>query len=129
MQAISTQLTEAQQTFLKNYRELLTEVESAINYVSECYIKNDHDIGDRLLKSVMQGLIPYNEENLTIQSIFQKDAEAIEALNLFQEAALQAEKVEEVFPHEQERMVFLHETLLPRKRNWTKIIDKYIMTH
>ncbi|PYZ92817.1 hypothetical protein CR194_14300 [Salipaludibacillus keqinensis] len=114
---------------MKNYQDLLTEVESAIQYVSECYIKDDHDIGDRLLKSVMLGLIPYNEENLTIQSIMHHDRDAMNHLTKFQEAVRWAVNVDEVFPDEQQRMRFIHETLLPRKQKWKAIIDKYLITH
>lgn len=126
---ISSRLTSAKREFLHNYLGMLTEIENAIQYVSECYIKGDHDIGDRLLKSVMLGLTPYNEENMTIQAIFKEDSKALAALNQFQEAVEEAVNVEKIYPNEQQRMKFLHERLLPRKHEWTQIVENYFKTH
>ncbi|WP_280769528.1 hypothetical protein [Salipaludibacillus daqingensis] len=111
---------------MANYRDLLLEVENAVQYVSECYIKDDYDIGDRLLKSVMEGLIPYNEENVTIQSIFIQDDMAMKTLTRFQESVRSALIVEEAYHDEQQRMRFLHETLLPRKQKWKSVVEKYL---
>lgn len=126
VKGISDRLSEAQKTFLKKYYDLLTEVEEAVQYVGECYIRNDHDIGDRLLKTVMQGLAPYNEENLTIQSIFHKDEKALEVLGKFQEAVQEAVKVEEIYQEDQERMKLLHEQLLPRHKQWKRVVAEYL---
>lgn len=127
--AITNQLTEAQQTFLKNYRDLLTEVESAVQFVSECYSQGDEDIGDRLLKSVTQGLTPYNEENLTMQSIFLKDEIALKTLKKFQDSVQSALIVDEAFFDEQERTSFLHEMLFPKEKKWKSVVENYITTN
>lgn len=129
MCTISSRLTSAQQRFLSNYLDMLAEIDNAIQYVSECYIKDDHDIGDRLLRGVIKGLLPYNEENMTIQSIFQEDETAYEALSQFQEAAKEAVIVEEVYPDKGHRMIFLHEKLIPRKQAWKQFVEKYHTTH
>ncbi|RKL68376.1 hypothetical protein CR203_07820 [Salipaludibacillus neizhouensis] len=126
---ISSRLTSAKRQFLHNYLDMLLEIENAIKYVSECYIKGDHDIGDRLLKSVTLGLIPYNEENMTMQAIFKEDLNALATLHQFQDAVEEAANIEKIYPNEQERMVFLHEKLLPRKHEWTQIVESYYKTH
>ncbi|AOM81935.1 hypothetical protein [Salisediminibacterium beveridgei] len=122
---MSHDLNEAQRNFLANYSDLLVEVEQSLHYVSECYIKGDYDIGDRLLKSVMGGLEPYNTENLTIQSIFHEDAQALSQLNKLIESAKWSVTIEESFPTEEQRMRFLHETLMPRLTAWKNSVDKY----
>ncbi|ADH98586.1 hypothetical protein [Salisediminibacterium selenitireducens] len=122
---MTRKLTKAQREFLANYSDFLVEVEASLQYVSECYIKDDHDIGDRLMKSVMAGLEPYNEENLTLQSIFHEDETALRQLKTFIEAARWAIEVESSFPSEEQRMRFLHETLMPRLKNWKGSVDRY----
>ncbi|GEL08027.1 hypothetical protein [Salisediminibacterium halotolerans] len=123
---MTQQLTEAQQTFLTHYRDMLSEVERSVAYVSECYIKEDYDIGDRLLKSVIESLAAYNIENMTMDSIFSSDAEAVQVLGEFQEAASEALNVDEVHAGEGERMHFTHEVLLPRLAAWGKVVDRYL---
>jgi len=124
--AITKQLTEAQLTFLKNYRDFLTEVESAIQFVSDCYIKGDDDIGDRLLKSVTQGLIPYNNDNLTMRSIFVTDEMALKTLEYFQDSVRSAVIIDEIFSNEAQRIKFLDETFLPRKEKWKNVVENYM---
>ncbi|WP_416147225.1 hypothetical protein ACM26V_13455 [Salipaludibacillus sp. HK11] len=102
------------------------EVERAVQFVSECYIKGDYDIGDRLLKSVMLGLVPYNEENITIQSILANNELAVKTLIRFQDSIRMAIRVDEAFPDEQQRIRFLHETLLPRKQKWKSVVENYL---
>jgi hypothetical protein len=121
---MTAKLTEAQQTFLKMYDDLLNEVEKSIMYVSECYKNNDCDIGDRLLKGVTSGLLPYDEENMTIQSIFHDDKEALKALNTFQSAVQSAVNVDEMFTGAEERLRFLHESLLRQQKEWQTFVKK-----
>lgn len=126
MSIITDQLTDAQQTFLKNYRDLLTEVENAVGFVSDCYTQGDDDIGDRLLKNVTQGLVPYNEENVTMQSIFLKDEIALKMLKYFQDAVSSAVIVDEMFSDVEQRIKFLRETLLPREQKWKSVVENYM---
>lgn len=118
-------LSEAQHNFLANYADLLVEVEESLHYVSECYIKGDYDIGDRLIQSVMSGIESYNKENLTIQSIFHEDELALKQLDKFIETANWSQGIEESFPTEEQRMRFLHETLMPRLKNWKTTVERY----
>ncbi|UCZ52673.1 hypothetical protein LGQ02_17970 [Bacillus shivajii] len=120
---MSKRLTEAQLQFLTNYKDLLQEVESAIQYVSDCYIQEDLDIGDRLMKSVMAGLISYNEENMTMYSVFGDDETAIEHLRSFQEAVTGSMKIEETCADTEERMRFVHETVMPRLQKWKQLVE------
>lgn len=122
---MSNTLNEAQRNFLANYSDLLVEVEQSLHYVSECYIKGDYDIGDRLIKSVMGGLQPYNTENLTIMTIFHEDEQALSQLNKLIETANWSVSIEESFPTEEQRMRFLHETLMPRLTTWKTTVDRY----
>lgn len=126
MSIITDQLTEAQQTFLKNYRDLLTEVENAVQFASDCYMQGDDDIGDRLLKNVTQGLVPYNKENVTMQSIFLKDEIALKMLKYFQDAVRSAVIVDETFSDVEQRIKFLRETLLPREEKWKSVVENYM---
>ena len=118
-------LTDAQRTFLAHYADMLAEVEKSVNYAGECYIKDDTDIGDRLLKNVVQALAAYNVENMTMDSIFSRDEEAVRELQSFQEAIAVALKVEEEFQDEGERIYFVHETLLPLLNAWRARVDQY----
>ena len=120
---MSEKLSQAQEKFLITYSDLLREVESTLQFVSECYTKGDVDIGDRLMREIMLGLVPYNEENITVMSVFGKDEIAVGTLKKFQKAIHQAIKVETSFAHEGERMKFLHETLLPREQKWKQIVE------
>ncbi|UTR16032.1 hypothetical protein MM221_05585 [Salipaludibacillus sp. LMS25] len=95
-----------------------------MTYVSDCYMTNDDDIGDRLLKGVMNGLLPYSEENVTIQSIFHNDKEALSALNKFQAAINSAVHVDEMFTGAEERLRFLQESLLPQQKEWQTFVKK-----
>lgn len=123
---MTEQLTKAQRTFLSNYRDMLAEVEKSVHYVSECYVKEDYDIGDRLLKSVMESLASYSIENMTMDSIFSRDSEAVHALGQFQEAANGALHVDQFYAEEGERMRFTHEMLLPRLTVWKQVVDRYL---
>ncbi|WP_088032511.1 hypothetical protein [Evansella clarkii] len=120
---MSGKLTEAQEKFLITYTGLLKEVESSLQFVSECYTKGDVDIGDRLMKQIMLGLVPYNEENLTVMSVFGNDETAVRALKKFQQAIQKAVNVETEFNEEGDRMKFLHEELLPREQKWKQHVE------
>jgi hypothetical protein len=120
---MSGKLTEAQEKFLITYTGLLKEVESSLQFVSECYTKGDVDIGDRLMKQIMLGLVPYNEENLTVMSVFGNDETAVRALKKFQQAIQKAVNVETEFNEEGDRMKFLHEELVPREQKWKQHVE------
>ncbi|WP_078594351.1 hypothetical protein [Evansella clarkii] len=120
---MSGNLTEAQEKFLITYTGLLKEVESSLQFVSECYTKGDVDIGDRLMKQIMLGLVHYNEENLTVMSVFGNDETAVRALKKFQQAIQKAVNVETEFNEEGDRMKFLHEELLPREQKWKQHVE------
>ncbi|UTR11746.1 hypothetical protein MM300_05440 [Evansella sp. LMS18] len=120
---MSENLTEAQQKFLITYTGLLKEVESSLQFISECYTKGDLDIGDRLMKQIMLGLIPYNEENLTVMSVFGNDETAVGSLKKFQKAIHKAVNVETEFNDEGERMKFLHEELIPGEQKWKQHVE------
>ncbi|MBM7096860.1 hypothetical protein JSY36_14080 [Bacillus sp. H-16] len=124
---MSGKVTAAQSRFLESYVELLGELEDVYAYVSECYIKGDVDIGDRLLRDVMKGMLPYHPENMTVVSIFGDDAEAMQVLGKFHGAVLQAVEVEQRFADGEgtgERMRFLHEVLVRRYQSWRVIVEK-----
>ncbi|MDG5786658.1 hypothetical protein QA612_04080 [Evansella sp. AB-P1] len=116
-------LTDAQKQFLHNYSDLLGEVEKTLQFVSECYMNGDLDIGDRLLNEVMKGLVPYNVENMTIVSIFGSDELGMKRLTKFQESVKEALKVEETFDGESDRLPFLHETLQPSLQKWKQVVE------
>lgn len=119
-------LSEKQQIFVKQYAGLLQEVEEAAQYVGECYIQGDEDIGDRLLASVSTGLIPYNPENMTLLSIFSQDQPAMDKLAQFYEAILTAAKMTETEAAEGDRMRFLHENFIPKLHQWKLTVNQYI---
>ncbi|PYZ95841.1 hypothetical protein CR205_15775 [Alteribacter lacisalsi] len=120
---MSGSITEAQQRFITRYSDLLKELEDVLAYVSECYIKDDTDIGDRLLRDVMAGILPYDPENMTIVSIFGDDPEALEVLGHFHDAALQAAQVEKL-EDTGERMHLLHEILLACYKEWYTVVTR-----
>ncbi|WP_096190248.1 hypothetical protein [Evansella halocellulosilytica] len=124
---MSERLSEAQRQFLANYMELLREVESAVQYVSECYIQDDIDIGDRLIKSVMTGLISYNEENMTMLSVFGGDDVAMQALSNFQESVKASITIEETCTDVKERMQFIHEKIVPQMQKWKQFVERNVV--
>ncbi len=135
---MTEKLTNAQERFLITYVDLLVEVDDVLSYVSECYIKGDVDIGDRLLRDVMKGMLPYHPENMTLVSIFGSDDTALSVLGEFHSAVIQAVEVEERFGFGSagagvaadavgdtgERMRFLHEVLTARYEAWRKVVEK-----
>ncbi|WP_026691416.1 hypothetical protein [Alteribacter aurantiacus] len=126
-------VTDAQGRFLESYEELLRELDDVLGYVSECYIKGDVDIADRLLSDVMKGMLPYHPENMTLVSIFGDDGEAMGVLRTFHECVKEAVDVEERFGHEKDefgavdtgdRMAFLHERLIRTYQLWRAVVVK-----
>ncbi|TMW72385.1 hypothetical protein [Alteribacter natronophilus] len=120
---MTARLDRAQLAFLNNYAELLGELDDVLAYVSECYIKDDYEIGDRLLADVMKGMLPYHPENLTIVSIFGQEEEALETLGCFHEAAQQGADAGNL-EDPGERMHLLHEVLIVRYKLWYSVVKK-----
>ncbi|MDQ0254540.1 hypothetical protein J2S74_001919 [Evansella vedderi] len=119
-------LTEAQHQFLVQYLGLLNEVESTIQFVGECYLQGDADIGDRLLKDIMTSLAPFNRDNMTVYSIFGSDDLALKTLDKFQASVDISINVEERFSRIWDRATFLNDTLAPSLQSWRQIIKKYL---
>ncbi|MBB5173409.1 hypothetical protein [Texcoconibacillus texcoconensis] len=116
-------LSKAQQRFITNYKQMLDEVEAAVRYAGECYINNDHDIGDRLVRDILKGLQPFNTQNMTMLSIFSNDDIAMEVLRKFQDAVNKGITIEETFPGERDKMYFVHETFVPLLQKWKQIVE------
>ncbi|QKS72305.1 hypothetical protein FLK61_37355 [Paenalkalicoccus suaedae] len=121
---MSKQLTIKQKQFLQSYLGLLKEVEEALRYASECYIKDDDDIADRLIKSVMTGLLTYGPENMTMHSLITHDQQAQEELETFYTYTVTAAKLDDEFSQTAEKMSFLHERLLPQLERWRLAMTK-----
>ncbi|MFA9558937.1 hypothetical protein ACERII_16625 [Evansella sp. AB-rgal1] len=112
---------DAQVLFLDNYLQLLKEVEKTIHFVLECYRNNDSDIGERLLKEVLSGLTSYNEENMTLVSIFGTDEITMKRLRNISSAIHEGVSTES-FENEQARMKFINENIHPALIKWKQVL-------
>ncbi|MCD8510331.1 MAG: hypothetical protein LRY73_11040 [Bacillus sp. (in: Bacteria)] len=119
-------ITVAQHEFLKHYLNLLNEMDPVFQFAIQCYENDDVDIGGRLMKDVLAGIIPYNQENMTVYSIFGHDDKALQVIEKLQANIgifLHSLKVDH---GQNEGATLLKEKLLPVFREWKGIVERYV---
>lgn len=112
---------DVQLNFLHKLIQLLEKVEDTLSFAMECYSNGDSDIGDRVVKQVLEGLIPYNQENITVRSIFYNNEVALVKLNEFQATLVIARNLESLTSIK-EKVTLINHELEPQLLEWKQTL-------
>ncbi|MBU9722272.1 MULTISPECIES: hypothetical protein [Bacillaceae] len=120
---MTKKLTAAKERFLQQYIGLLEEVEPSLTFVIECYEQGDGDIGERLLRKVLEGIAPYDEQNMTMVSIFGQAEADMEVLAAYQNVIYVASNMEEELGDEWSPGAYMRDVFLPTHKKWMKRVE------
>ncbi|WP_252315539.1 hypothetical protein [Sinobaca sp. H24] len=115
-------LEQAELDFLARYSDLLDTLEDGFSSVAYFYREGFEESGDRLLLQMLDSVLPYSPENMTMAHIVSEREEHQQVLKQFYDAAAKAGNALEE-KNRSEKMVYLSTVLLPVFQRWKLLVD------
>lgn len=115
-------LEQAELDFLVRYSDLLDTLEDGFSSVAYFYREGFEESGDRLLLQMLDSVLPYSPENMTMAHIVSEREEHQQVLKQFYDAAAKAGNALEE-KNRSEKMVYLSTVLLPVFQRWKLLVD------
>lgn len=115
-------LEQAELDFLARYSDLLDTLEDGFSSVAYFYREGFEESGDRLLLQMLDSVLPYSPDNMTMAHIVSEREEHQQVLKQFYDAAAKAGNALEE-KNRSEKMVYLSTVLLPVFQRWKLLVD------
>lgn len=115
-------LEQAELDFLARYSALLDTLEEGFSSVAYFYREGFEESGDRLLLQMLESVLPYSPENMTMAHIISEREEHQQVLRHFYEVTAKAgSKLED--KNRNEKITYLSTVLLPAFQRWKLLVD------
>lgn len=115
-------LEQAELDFLARYSDLLDTLEEGFSSVAYFYREGYEESGDRLLLQMLESVLPYSPENMTMAHIISEWEEHQQVLRHFYNVTAKAgNELEE--KNRNEKITYLSTVLLPAFQRWKLLVD------
>ncbi|RKD76535.1 hypothetical protein ATL39_0754 [Sinobaca qinghaiensis] len=115
-------LEKAELDFLATYSALLDTLEDGFSSVAYFYREGFEESGDRLLLQMLESVLPYSPENMTMAHIVSERGEHQKVLKQFYQTTAEAGKMLET-KNRHEKITYLSTVLLPVFQRWKLLVD------
>lgn len=124
-----TTLTEDQVQLVREYTEMLQNVEEAFEYVTASFTDYSKTEGDFVLSDILSAYVQIIKVNDDLSIIFHKNLEVKNSILAFQEVVTAAEKLDGIFDKSQEKQKVVQQSLYPAYKKWVDAIYPQLVVY
>jgi len=124
-----TNLTEEQTQLVREYTEMLQNVEEAFEYVAASFTDYSKTEGDLVLSDILTAYVQLIQANDDLTTIFHDNIEVKNSILDFQEVVTAAEKLDGMFDKSQEKQEVVQQSLFPAFKKWVDSIYPQLVVY
>jgi len=124
-----TTLTEEQTHLIREYTEMLVNVDEAFEYVVASFTDYSKTEGDLILSDIFSAFVQLIQVNDDLTTIYHDNTEVKNSILNFQEVINAAEKLNGIFEKSQEKQEVIQQYLYPAYKKWYESIHPQLIVY
>ncbi|WP_419958142.1 hypothetical protein [Psychrobacillus psychrotolerans] len=124
-----TTLTEEQTHLVREYTEMLVNVNEAFEYVVASFADYAKTEGDLILSDILSAFVKLIQVNEDLTAIYHDNMDVQNSILNFQEVINAAEKLNGIFEKSQEKQEMVQKSLYPAYKNWYETIHPQLVVY
>jgi len=124
-----TTLTEEQIQLVREYTEMLQNIEEAFEYVIASLTDYSKSEGDLVLSDILSAFVQLIQVNEDLTIIFHDNMEVKNSVLAFKEVVTAAEKLEGIFEKSQAKQEVVQQSLYPAYKKWVDAIYPQLVVY
>lgn len=124
-----TTLTEEQTQLVREYTEMLVNVEEAFEYVVASFADYAKTEGDLILSDILSAFVQLIQVNEDLTTIYHDNMDVQNSILNFQEVVNAAEKLNGIFEKSQEKQEVVQQYLFPAYKKWYEAIHPQLVVY
>ena len=124
-----TTLTEEQVQLIREYTEMLQNVEEAFEYVIASFTDYSKTEGDLVLSDILSAYVQLIHTNEDLTTTFHDNVEVKNSILAFQEVVTTAEKLDGIFDKSHEKQEVVQQSLYPAYKKWVDAIYPQLLVY
>lgn len=124
-----TTLTEEQTQLVREYTEMLVNVDEAFEYVVASFSDYAKTEGDLILSDILSAFVQLIQVNENLTTIYQDNMDVQNSILNFQEVINAAEKLNGIFEKSQEKQEVVQQYLYPAYKKWYESIHPQLVVY
>ena len=124
-----TTLTEDQTQLVREYTEMLVNLEEAFEYVVASFTDYSKTEGDLILSDILSAFVQLIQVNDDLSTIYHDNTEMKNSILSFQEVINAAEKLNGIFEKSQEKQEVVQQYLYPAYKKWFESIYPQLVVY
>lgn len=113
-----TTLTEDQTQLVREYTEMLVNLEEAFEYVVASFTDYSKTEGDLVLSDILSAFVQIIQVNNDLTTIYHENTEIKKSILNFQTVVASAEKLDGIFEKSQKKQEVVQQSLYPAYKKW-----------
>lgn len=124
-----TTLTEDQTQLVREYTEMLVNLEEAFEYVVASFTDYSKTEGDLILSDILSAFVQLIQVNEDLMTIYDDNMDVKNSILNFQEVINAAEKLNSIFEKSHEKQEVVQQYLYPIYKNWYESIYPQLVVY
>ena len=124
-----TTLTEEQTQLVREYTEMLVNLDEAFEYVLASFTDYSKTEGDLILSDILSAFVQLIQVNDDLVTIYHDNMEVKNSILSFQEVIDAAEKLNGIFEKSQEKQEVVQQFLYPTYKKWYESIHPELVVY
>ena len=124
-----TTLTEEQTHLVREYTEMLVNVDEAFEYVVASFTDYSKTEGDLILSDILSAFVQLIQVNEDLTAIYSDNLNVQKSILSFQEVIFAAEKLNGIFEKSQEKQEVVQQYLYPAYKKWYESIHPQLVVY